>query len=97
MFDHIITGDEVTRGKPDPELFNKAAAGFTNNPLSSPAACLVFEDAPSGVQAAKRAGMGVVMVPDDNLAAELREGADEVLISLVDFVPEAWGLPPFDA
>lgn len=96
VFDHIITGDEVTRGKPDPELFTKAAAGFVHNPPSSPAACLVFEDAPSGVQAAKRAGMGVVMVPDDNLAPEMRDGADEVLTSLVDFSPESWGLPPYD-
>lgn len=93
LFHHIITGDEVSKGKPDPELFQRAAAGFS--PPPPPGACLVFEDAPSGVQAALRAGMSVVMVPDPQLGPLLREGATEVLGSLEEFVPEAWGLPPF--
>lgn len=56
---------------------------------------MVFEDAPSGVTAAKRAGMQVVLVPDEKLAIEERENADLVIDSLLDFKPEKFGLPPF--
>lgn len=84
----------MSKGKPDPELFQKAAAGFS--PPPSPEACLVFEDAPSGVQAAVRAGMSVVMVPDAQLDPALHAGAHQVLTSLEQFDPEAWGLPPFE-
>ena len=61
-----------------------------------PAACLVFEDAPVGIDAARRAGMRTVMVPDRRLIAEeLTRDADCVLESLAAFSPEKWGLPPF--
>lgn len=61
---------------------------------------LVFEDAMPGVQAAKRAGMKVVWVPDPNLKAVLEEssgdlGATQTINSLLDWNPEQWGLPPF--
>ncbi|PWN40576.1 HAD-like protein [Ceraceosorus guamensis] len=61
---------------------------------------LVFEDAKPGVQAGKAAGMKVVWVPDPNLRALLSKEnedlkADQILESLEDFEPEAWGLPPF--
>ncbi|KAM7249724.1 hypothetical protein ACFE04_019883 [Oxalis oulophora] len=57
---------------------------------------LVFEDAPSGVLAAKNAGMSVVMVPDARLDISYHKNADLVLNSLTDFKPEGWGLPPFE-
>lgn len=47
QFDHIITGDSVSNGKPAPDIFLKACATWENPP--SPDSCLVFEDAPSGV------------------------------------------------
>jgi len=60
---------------------------------------LVFEDALPGLQAGKRAGMAVVWIPDANLLnlgyPESRE-ADQILSSMEEFVPEEWGLPPFD-
>jgi len=62
---------------------------------------LVFEDAISGVMAGKRAGMNVVWVPDENLlsvgSSQLTEKPDQILRSLEAFVPEEWGLPPFDS
>jgi HAD superfamily hydrolase (TIGR01509 family) len=55
-FDVIVDGNAITRTKPDPEIFLRAAAG-----LGLPAgACVVFEDAEAGVTAARRAGCRVV-------------------------------------
>ena len=52
----IVDGNDITRTKPDPEIFLRAAAG-----LGLPAgACVVFEDAEAGVTAALRAGCRVV-------------------------------------
>jgi HAD superfamily hydrolase (TIGR01509 family) len=59
-FNVIATGDEVTNGKPAPDLFLLAAQRLGIDP----AACLVLEDAEPGVIAAHRAGMQVYMVPD---------------------------------
>lgn len=56
----------------------------------------VFEDAPSGLQAALAAGMSCVMVPDPNLDPALCEGAHEILASIADWDPSKWGLPAFD-
>jgi len=58
--------------------------------------CLVLEDAPSGVTAARRAGMQVILVPDERVSLKQREGATQVLNSLLEFRPEDFGLPPFD-
>ena len=52
-------GDEVEHGKPAPDCFRAAAAKMG----MPPTACLVIEDAPTGVQAATAAGMRVVVVP----------------------------------
>lgn len=90
--DIIITGDMVERGKPHPDIFLDAMQLFT--PVPDPKTCLVFEDAPSGVQAAKRAGMHCVMVPDVNLSGdEYIRGADVVIQSLRDAPLEMFGLP----
>ena len=53
LFDVIITGNDVTKGKPDPQAFFMAAEKVS----VKPAECVVFEDAVLGVEAAKRAGM----------------------------------------
>eukprot|EP00123_Amoebidium_parasiticum_P010187 comp19945_c1_seq1/m.24271 comp19945_c1_seq1/g.24271 ORF comp19945_c1_seq1/g.24271 comp19945_c1_seq1/m.24271 type:complete len:243 (-) comp19945_c1_seq1:177-905(-) len=98
LFDHVVTGDDpaVRHGKPAPDLFKTAAERFKVSP-SSPSHCLVFEDAPNGVEAAINAGMHVVWIPDDNVDRSLSEDkASQVLSSAEDFKPEDWGLPPFD-
>jgi len=59
-FDLLITGDDVVRGKPDPEPFLKAAAALGVDPVR----CLALEDSHNGVRAAHAAGMMTVMVPD---------------------------------
>jgi len=56
----VVGGDQIRRGKPDPETFLKVAEALAHPPEH----CLVFEDAHSGVKAARAAGMSVVLVPD---------------------------------
>ncbi len=58
FFSTIITAEEVEHGKPNPETFLKAAKGLG----VSPEDCIVFEDVPSGAQAAHAAGMRSVML-----------------------------------
>jgi len=58
-----------------------------------PKNCLVFEDSPFGVTAAKAAGMFAVAVPDSHMPLEQYEHADLCLTSLEEFPLEAWGLP----
>lgn len=91
-FDHIITGDNVTNGKPAPDIFLKARDSWSTPPSAS--CCLVFEDAPSGVAAAKAAGMHCVMVPDPNLDRAGTKEADVVIDSLLEVPLEHFGLPP---
>jgi beta-phosphoglucomutase-like phosphatase (HAD superfamily) len=59
-FDVEVTGDEVAHGKPEPDLFLLAAQRLG----VGSEACLVFEDAPAGLEAAARAGMQRVWVPN---------------------------------
>lgn len=55
-FDAIVAGDQVTKCKPDPEIYLTAAAKLGLKPSE----CIVFEDAEAGIEAGKRAGMVVV-------------------------------------
>lgn len=54
----IVAGDDVTRGKPAPDCFLLAAERLGRDPSE----CLVFEDAPAGIQAAEAAGMSVMVI-----------------------------------
>jgi beta-phosphoglucomutase len=88
-FGTVVSAEDVTRGKPDPQVFLAAAAKLK----AEPAACVVVEDAPAGTEAARRAGMRVVGVLNshDELEAdlvvrtleELPEGAFEELLTRV--------------
>ncbi|EPS72999.1 hypothetical protein M569_01760 [Genlisea aurea] len=97
LMNHIVLGDdpEVKQGKPSPDVFLAAAGRFEGGGPADRRSILVFEDAPSGVTAAKNAGMSVVMVPDPRLDSSFHQMADQVVESLLDFDPAEWGLPPF--
>ena len=64
----MVCGDEVSRGKPDPEGYLAAAAKLG----IAPASCVVVEDAPSGIDAAHNAGMRVIAVAATHAPEELR-------------------------
>lgn len=72
-----VSGSEVTRKKPDPQIFLIAIQRLG----IEAARCIVFEDAPSGVQAARAAGARCVAVTNTVSAAELA-GADRICDSL---------------
>lgn len=73
-FRAVISGDDprVERLKPAPDIFLVAAAELD----AKPEACLVFEDSPAGVRAARAAGMQVVALPDPALEASRFADAD---------------------
>lgn len=79
IFDADLSGREVPRGKPDPALFLLAAEALG----VSPAECVVIEDAPAGVQAARSGGMAAIGVArlGDEALLEIA-GADLVVTSL---------------
>lgn len=60
LFPDIIGGDQVTRSKPEPDIYLAAASALS----IPPTVCAAFEDSPNGVRAAHAAGMIVVQVPD---------------------------------
>lgn len=76
-FSEIISGDEVERGKPAPDIFQKAAERFGINPLH----CAVIEDSGNGVRAAKAAGMFCVGFQNPNSGRQDLSGADLVIDS----------------
>jgi beta-phosphoglucomutase family hydrolase len=76
-FQVIVNGHEVTKGKPDPQVFLLAAQGLGVKPEN----CLVIEDAVAGVTAAKRAGMYCLAVTNTHSRQKLKE-ADLIVDTL---------------
>ena len=89
LFDCIVTGDdpEVRQGKPAPDIFLLAARRMN----AEPEHCLVFEDSPTGIAAARAAGMYAVAVPDPHMDHVVYREAHEILRSLEEFDPSRWG------
>src|SRR5215831_13087762 len=77
FFVSIISAEDVSHGKPDPEVFLVAASRIDR----PPAQCVVFEDALVGIEAAHRGGMKVVAVASTNRIEALR-AADLAVLSL---------------
>jgi beta-phosphoglucomutase len=67
-FDILIDASEVMKGKPDPEIYLKAAENLD----CPPKRCLVFEDSMPGIQAAQKAGMKVIALATSHPAERLR-------------------------
>ena len=81
--DAVVTGADVTRGKPDPQVFLLAAERLG----VPPASCAVVEDAVHGVTAALRAGMAAIALTG-TLEREALSAADAVVDSLRQLSPQ---------
>lgn len=94
-FSHVFNAEQVARGKPAPDLFLHAAQQLG----TAPTRCLVIEDSPFGVRAAKAAGMrcagfvgGAHMtgIREDHAATLRTAGADLILDSFAPIAPKAF-------
>ena len=88
LFDAEATGDEVTRGKPAPDLFLLASARLGVDPDRA----VVLEDAPAGLSAAEAAGMRAIWVPNASTRGLVPTAAPTAtlpdLFAVVDWLAE---------
>lgn len=84
-FQAIVSAEDVTKGKPDPSIFLRAAAALG----VSPTRCVVVEDAVAGVEAARRAGM-VCLAVATTQPAERLSNADLVVKRLTELADDAF-------
>jgi HAD superfamily hydrolase (TIGR01509 family) len=82
-FSHITSGQEVTRGKPNPDIYLLAVKKLGLKVEE----CIAFEDSENGARAAIAAGLKVVVVPDlKQLSDYVREHCHQVITSLEDWL-----------
>jgi beta-phosphoglucomutase family hydrolase len=84
-FQAAFHAGDVRRGKPHPEIFQKAATALG----LSPAECLVFEDSPTGIKAAHNAGSRAVAITTTHIAAEF-EHFPHILRCVPDYTGLKW-------
>jgi beta-phosphoglucomutase len=83
LFDAVIDGNSVTNPKPDPEVFLKGAEALH----VAPSACVVFEDAIAGVEAAINGGMKAVGIGSPELLKEANivvSGLDKITLEMLE-------------
>ncbi len=85
-FRDIAASEDVTRGKPDPEVFLKAAGKLG----ADPASCVVIEDAQVGLRAAKAGGMKAVGVTTTHPAETLAPEQPDRIVESLEEVSVAW-------
>ena len=83
FFDATITDEEVSNGKPDPEVFLKAAKKLDIKPED----CVVIEDAPNGIDAAKNGGMKCIGITTTHKKEALKK-ADIIINSFDELTVE---------
>lgn len=86
IFGGTVCGDDprVARPKPAPDIFLAAARDLG----ASPETCVVFEDSPFGVEAARAAGMQVIALPDPAMDRARYAGADAIVGGFADLSPD---------
>lgn len=86
-FDAIVSGDDVKKGKPDPETYAIACRLLNIEPRC----CVVLEDAPNGIKAAKTAGCRCIAIKNQNMLPHDLSKADIALDSLEEINDEILG------
>jgi HAD superfamily hydrolase (TIGR01509 family) len=79
-FAFVLASEDVTRGKPDPQIYRQAAERFAVRPDE----LLVLEDSPAGVEAGRGSGAVTVGVPHEHSPAEALRAADLIVPRLDD-------------
>jgi pseudouridine-5'-monophosphatase len=89
IFRAAVCGDDprVARSKPAPDIFLAAAEDLG----AAPELCVVFEDSPFGVEAARAAGMQVIALPDPAMDRGRYTNADAVVAGFAELPPESCG------
>ena len=81
--DAFVGGDMVEKGKPNPDIFLKAASLLG----VAPEDCIVIEDTTAGIRAAAAAGMTPVLIPDTAPATELAIGLSHTVLESMEQLP----------
>lgn len=76
-FETIVSADDVTSSKPDPQTYLLAASQIG----VKPADCIVFEDAPKGVESAQKAGMRAVVLTTTHPESDFKQYTNVLLFS----------------
>jgi beta-phosphoglucomutase len=84
LFQAVVTGKDVHRGKPDPEVFLIAARRLDIDPSR----CVILEDSPAGLSAARSAGMRSIGVCSSGHTHEQLAGADMIVDELSEVSPQ---------
>lgn len=79
LFEHIVCGDEVPRGKPYPDIYLKAAEQLNESAEN----CLVLEDSGNGIRAGYNAGCATCLVPDLQIPEDVAELCNIVIDDLL--------------
>ena len=82
LFDHLVFAKDVKRSKPYPDIFLKACSDLNVLPEN----CLVLEDSESGIEAAYRAGIPVICIPDLKMPAQFFLNKTEQVFQDLDAV-----------
>ena len=87
VFQATVSGEDVARGKPAPDIFLLAASRIGSRPEN----CVVFEDAPAGIAAAHDAGMRVVALLTSHRRTEV-DSADAIAVDFRSLRPDSLSL-----
>ena len=79
-FDAVVTGDEIARGKPAPDIYLEAARRLGVDPRD----CIALEDSDAGVLAATAAGMRTICIPDSKSPSEAAARAATCVLASLD-------------
>ncbi|MGA2404559.1 MAG: HAD family phosphatase [Syntrophobacteraceae bacterium] len=85
-FDVIVTADNVTKSKPDPESYRLAFDGLNSRSGTSPERTVAIEDTPAGITAAKGAGLAVIGLTN-SYPKEFISDATVIIDSLEELIP----------